>query len=55
MLAMVMLAGTAPARAQAMVTMALCSGGDAGTPGKANPRDCDQACHAGCQRRKAKS
>jgi hypothetical protein len=53
LLALVMLTGTAPARAQ-MLTMALCNGGTASVPGNAPAgRDCDTACHAGCQRRKA--
>lgn len=54
LLALVMLTGTAPARAQ-MLTMALCNGGSVGVPGNAPARrDCDTACHAACQRRKAR-
>jgi hypothetical protein len=54
LLAMVMLVGTAPTRAQAILSMTLCVGGSANIPGKTVPRDCDQACHAACQRRKTK-
>jgi hypothetical protein len=55
LLALVMLTGTAPAHSAQMLTMALCNGGSASVPG-APPtrRDCDTACHAGCQRRKAR-
>ncbi len=42
--------------ASAMPLMAaLCNGGAAQLPGKAPRRDCDQACHVGCARRKAKA
>lgn len=42
--------------ASAMPLMAaLCNGGSAELPGKAPRRDCDQACHVGCTRRKAQS
>lgn len=42
--------------ASAMPLMAaLCDGGAAELPGKAPRRDCDQACHVGCARRKAKA
>jgi hypothetical protein len=42
--------------ASAMPLMAaLCNGGAAALPGKAPRRDCDQACHVGCTRRKAKA
>ncbi|MFZ4690833.1 MAG: hypothetical protein ACOYLS_16495 [Polymorphobacter sp.] len=49
--AALMLAGTAPARAGAALTMALCAGGSAPVPGQPRRQDCDQACHAGCGRR----
>ena len=42
--------------AAAMPLMAaLCNGGVAQLPGKAPRRDCDQACHFGCTRRKGQS
>lgn len=53
LLALVMLAGASPARTQAMSAMVLCSGGTLGVPGAPSQRECDQACHAACSRRKA--
>jgi hypothetical protein len=55
LLALVMLTAAAPARSAQMLTMALCNGGTAQVPGNAPARrDCDTACHAACQRRKAR-
>jgi hypothetical protein len=54
LIALVMLTATTPARAQ-MLTMELCNGGSAQVPGNSPARrDCDTACHAACQRRKAR-
>ncbi len=50
LLAAVLLAGGSAAALP--MTVALCSGGSSELPGKVP--GCDQACHAGCQRRKGR-
>lgn len=49
--AAVMLAGGTPALS---LQVSLCSGGTAELPQKNPGKTCDQACHAGCQRRKGR-
>lgn len=51
LIAAVMLAGGGASAAPAPMAI-LCSGGSAEIPGQPMQRDCDKACHAGCERRK---
>lgn len=52
LIAATMLAGSGAEAAPTASMVALCSGGSAEMPGKPLQRDCEKACHAGCERRK---